>query len=195
MLKIGITGGIGSGKSTICNVFEQLNIPVYYADIEAKKLLTDTEVKSKIISLTGTEILNPYNEIDKKLFAKMLFNSSNLVKQVNSIIHPLVAKNFIQWAELHSNQTAIIEEAALLFESNSYKTLDKTILVVSPLEVRIDRVMRRDNITRNEVLARIQNQMSDDEKIKLADFIIYNDDKQMILPQISDICRQLKITI
>ncbi len=192
MLKIGITGGIGSGKTTICKVFQLLGIPVYFADDEAKKLLdTSFEVKINIISTFGKEVIDANGIIDRKILASKVFNNKENLEKLNSIVHPAVAKHFENW--LHENKSAkyILKEAAILFESNANKAVDKIITVTAPIELKIQRAMQRDNTDRTAIEQRIKNQQSDEEKIKRSHFVIYNDEQQLLIPQIIDIHHKL----
>ncbi len=170
---VGLTGGIGSGKSTVAHMFLKLGVPVYIADIEAKKLTNSSKViRKKLIELLGEE---SYVEgsINSAFVANKIFNNPELLQETNKIIHPKVAHHFSKWV---ANQEAAycIKESALLFENGGYKACDLTILVISPLEIRIARVMARDNVKKNDVLARIKNQWEDAKKIKLADIVIEN---------------------
>jgi dephospho-CoA kinase len=183
MIKVGITGGIGSGKTIVCEIFAKLGVPVFYADIEAKALLDVTGVKEQIIALCGKQILTPENNIDRKKMAAAIFNNQTLLGKVNQLIHPLVRDNFQIWAEKQKSNF-VIKEAALIFETSANKLLDYTVMVNTPLELRIKRVMERDQVSREQVLSRIKNQMPDEEKIKLADFIIENNEKQLVIPQV-----------
>lgn len=185
MLKIGITGGIGSGKSIICEIFRQFNIPVFEADLEAKRLINNNlKIKEDLKRLMGYEIYNKSGELNKKRLANAIFINKNLLKQVNSIIHPRVAETFDIWANQQKNVPFVIEEAAILFESGAFSRMDKTILVYAPEHLRIARVTARDNTTIEKVKERISNQMSDDKKMQLADYIITNDDKHLVIPQV-----------
>jgi dephospho-CoA kinase len=191
MLKVGITGGIGSGKSTVCKVFELFGVPVYYADDEAKKLLNTTTVQQQIIAAFGNEIINSNCEIERPKLAAIVFNNKEKLQKLNSIVHPAVAKHFEEWLAIHSNSKYILKEAAILFESGSYSQVDKIISVVAPVDIRISRTMKRDNISKELVLQRMQNQISDEEKIKRSHFVIHNDESQLVIPQIIDIHKQL----
>ncbi|MBL7884254.1 MAG: dephospho-CoA kinase [Bacteroidia bacterium] len=192
MKKVGITGGIGSGKSTVCKVFELLGAPVYYADDEAKKMLDfDTSIKSNLIYLFGNSVLNDEGTIDRKKLASIVFNDKAKLEKLNSIIHPAVASHFEEWCQLNKSALFIIKEAAILFESNAYKQVDKIITVVAPVELKIERVLKRDATTKEDVLNRMANQMSDEEKIKKSDFVINNDEQQLIIPQVLVIAKQL----
>lgn len=192
MIKIGITGGIGSGKTTVCKVFELLGVPVYYADIEAKQILdSNLEVKKNIINTFGNSVLNDEEKIDKKKLASLVFNNKENLEKLNSIVHPAVREHFENWLQQHSTQKYILKEAAILFESGSYKLVDKVIAVVAPLELKISRTMQRDKVTQAEVELRISNQLNDDEKIKRSQFVIYNDEQQLLIPQILNIHDQI----
>lgn len=195
MLKVGITGGIGSGKSTVCKVFELLGIPVYYADDEAKKLLdSEPDVKSKIIQLLGKSLFDEKGVIDRKALATIVFNDKAKLEQLNSIVHPAVARHFEAWLNKNAAAKYIIKEAAILFESGAYKAVDKVITVAAPLELKIARVIQRDKTSRELVEQRIKSQMSDEEKIKHSQFVIYNDERELLIPQILRIHKELSDT-
>lgn len=172
---VGITGGIGSGKTTVAKMFESLGIPVYYADDEAKNLTaTSPVIREGLIGLLGEETFKN-GVLDRKYMAGKIFNDKDLLEKANAIIHPQVALHFENWV---SNQSTpyVLKEAAILFESGSYQQCDKTILITAPEDIRIRRVMERDGVSKEEVLARIKNQWPDSEKKKLADFIVENID-------------------
>lgn len=172
--KVGITGGIGSGKSMICQLLEEKGFPIFYSDDESKKLVqTHPEIKKELIALLGQNVY-VNNQLNKTFLAAQLFNDDHIREKVNQIIHPVVRKTFATWAE---NQTSpiVFNEAAILIETGTYKTLDFTVLVVAPKEVKIQRVMERDGVSEAEVEARMNKQWSDEQKIPLADFIIHND--------------------
>ncbi len=190
MLKVGVTGGIGSGKSTVCQLFKCLEIPVFNADETGRNLLAENaEVIEKVQHIFGaTVIVN--GKPDRKKIAAIVFNSPEKLAELNAIIHPAVRKYYAAWtAEQQSN--IVIYEAAILFETGIYKQLDHTILVVAPEALRIKRVMQRDGIDEATVKARISNQWSDEEKKKLADFVLLNDDSTPLLPQIMEIHNKL----
>jgi len=185
MLKIGITGGIGSGKSIVCEIFRQLGVPIYNADYEAKLLINNNlEIKRKLTDSFGFDIYTETGILNRPLLANIIFNDKQALKTVNSIVHPAVKQHFVSWAEQNKCAPYIIKEAAILFESGSYKQLDKIITVFAGEELRIQRVLQRDAGTREAVLARISKQMSEEEKINLANYIIYNDDNQLVIPQV-----------
>ena len=186
MLKVGVTGGIGSGKSVVCRVFSKFDIPVYYADIRARILMDrDTDVKSRLIDICGEDIYNEWG-LDKKRFANILFNDSNIRRQVNDVVHPAIRQDFLAWAE-SQDTLYVIEEAALLFESGGYTDMDFNVTVSAPEEIRIKRVSERDGISREDVKSRIDSQMDEAEKIRLADFVIYNTPDYLVVPQILEL--------
>ena len=192
MLKIGITGGIGSGKSTVCRVFSVMGIPVFEADKVARKLMdTDEEIHEKLVRLFGAAVYLPDQTVNRKYLAGIVFKDPSLLTKLNEIVHPVVRKTFFDWCEKQESPY-IIHEAAILFESGFYKMMDKTITVVTSEDERIRRVMKRDEITMELVKERIKNQWSDEERIKLADFVIGNNDDQLIIPQIIEIDKKIK---
>jgi len=192
MLKVGITGGIGSGKTTVCKVFETLGVPVYYADLEAKKLQEqDAEVKGAILKEFGENILNASGSIDRAKLAAIVFNDKDKLQKLNNIVHPAVANHFNNWLTTNKTSKYTLQEAAILFESGVYKRVDKIISVIAPIDIRILRTAKRDNISEELVQQRMKNQISDEEKIKRSDFIIYNDEQQLLIPQVIRIHEQL----
>jgi dephospho-CoA kinase len=184
MLKIGVTGGIGSGKSIVCEMFQLLGVPVYNADEQAKKLVnSDPQIIDTLTKKYGQDIYNK-GVIDKKRLAGIIFNNKVELKFVNETIHPRVFAHFDEWLELNNDDAYIIKEAALLFESGSYKDLDKIILVTAPEEIRIKRVVERDQTNEVEVKRIIESQMSENEKQKKSNYIINNDNTVLIIPYI-----------
>lgn len=191
MLKVGITGGIGSGKTTVCQIFATLGIPIYYADVRAKELMiSDADLIQQIKKLFGE---NAYlnGELNRKYIAEKAFHDKNLLQQLNTIVHPAVFQNTLNWFQTHHNKAYTLYEAAIMFESGSYKLMDKMISVFAPLEDRISRTMKRDHISREEVLERVNKQMPEEEKMKRADFVIYNDHSQPLIQQVLTIHQQL----
>lgn len=181
---IGVTGGIGSGKSTVSKVFKELGIPVYDADTEAKFLINNSDViKKEFKSIFGDDIYIDDNQIDRKRLSKLIFNDKSLLDKVNSIVHPAVRSHFKAWAASQKTDL-VIKEAAILFESGTYKDVDIVITVTAPEDERIERVCKRDNVSKEQVRKRIANQISDEEKIKKSDFIIKNAENDMIIPQV-----------
>ncbi len=192
MVKLGITGGIGSGKSTVSQLFALCGIPVYIADEESKRLVsTSPVIKEKLINIFGK---NLYKDglLDKALLAAHIFNDKEKLETVNKIIHPEVKKDFEEWLTIHHSYKIVAQEAAILFESGFDKLMDKVVMVYAPLEIRIERVMRRDNTPYPKVLERIQNQMPDEKKVELSDFIIVNDGTQSLIGQTLNIVQQLQ---
>lgn len=187
---IGITGGIGSGKTTITKYIESLGIPVYIADDEAKKLLDTSYIKKELINTFGIEILEN-NLVDKKKLASFVFGNKDNLKKLNEIVHPRVREHFINWIK-QTNSEIVVKEAAILFESGSYKDCDFTILITAPEEVRVERVIKRDNSNREDVLKRIRSQWSDDDKAKLSDFVIQNVDLEESKQEIDEILKIIK---
>lgn len=184
MLKIGITGGIGTGKSTICEIFALLGVPVYHADQAAKKLMaTNSRLKQQLITTFGNATFTTEGELDTKYIANKVFNNEKALKQLNALVHPAVLADFDQWC---SQQQApyVLKEAALLIESGSYKQCDHTILVESPIALRIQRLLNRDNSTEAQIRARIANQLPDEEKAKVANFLLLNNEEDLLIPQI-----------
>ena len=186
-LKIGITGGIGVGKSVVTKIFKVLGIPTYDADREAKDIMVKNDaVRQSLMQTFGKEVYFEDGSLNREWLGKRVFSDADELKKLNAIVHPAVIKDGEDWA---AAQTSIysVKEAALLFESGSYKALDYTILVVSPLELRIERVMQRDKVDREEVLRRINKQMPEEEKEKLSDCIVYNDDEHSLIEQVMEL--------
>ncbi|MBX2985278.1 MAG: dephospho-CoA kinase [Bacteroidia bacterium] len=191
MLKVGITGGIGSGKSTVSAVFVSLGIPFYNADARAKWLTEHhPDIVREIIALFGNQAY-AFGSYNRKYIASLVFNDTDKLLQLNQIIHPRVEADYKQFCEEHKDTLYTLKEAAILFESGSYKLLDKTIMVLADKELRIRRVCKRDNISREDVLKRMEKQMPDEEKVKLADFVIKNNLQDMIIPQVIELHKQL----
>jgi dephospho-CoA kinase len=187
MKSIGITGGIGSGKSIVCKIFNALNIPVYNADVAAKKLmLLDTDLRKSLQENFGEEIFPEHGTFDKKHLAALVFNDESKLNLLNSLVHPAVKKDYTVWI---SKQTApyCIREAAILFESGSNVGLDKTILVDAPESIRINRVKKRDHRTEAQIKSIISQQYSSQKLRSLVDFVIENDDQHPVIPQVLSI--------
>lgn len=191
MKRIGITGGIGSGKSIICKVFELLGVPVFYADEEAKKLYYNNDVKATLVEKYGNEIYTIDGKLNREKLAQIIFSNPEELKFINSLIHPLVAEVYKQWCEKFKHLPYTLKEAAILFESGAYKEMDKVITVSAPKDVRIKRIMKRDNSTRAQIEERINNQWSEEQRLAKADFVIYNNDEQLVLPQIIELHQKL----
>ena len=185
MLKIGITGNIGGGKTTVSKIFEILGIPVLYADDAAKNVMVnDPELIEGIKREFGTASYFDDGSLNRKHIAGIVFNDEKQLIKLNSLVHPAVFRAFDTWAAQITDAPYVMKEAALLFESDSYKMCDQTIMVTAPLELRISRVMQRDGLTREEILSRDARQFSEEKKIALADFVIRNDDSELLIPQV-----------
>lgn len=189
MLKIGLTGGIGSGKSTVAKVFEQLGVPVFYADLEAKKMLFDSEVKSSLKKLFGEGIFDGRGEIHRSSLAQLVFNDKEGLQKLNNEIHPRIHHHFKVWCEFQaqSNHPYIIKEAAIIFEAGVHKELDKVICVAAPLQQRIQRVIKRDEVELEHVEVRMNNQWPQEQIVAASDFVINNNDDAMVLQEIIDL--------
>jgi len=185
MLKIGITGNIGGGKTTVSKIFEILGIPVFYADDAAKNVMTaDPVLIEGIKSAFGVASYFEDGTLNRKHIAGIVFKDEKELTKLNALVHPAVFRAFDHWVAQTKDTSYIIKEAALLFESDSYKMCDKTIMITAPLELRIERVMKRDHLTRDEIMARNEKQFSEEKKKELADFIIRNDDTELVIPQV-----------
>lgn len=191
-LKIGITGGIGSGKSTICEVFRLLGIPVFEADKVAKNLLNENQViKNGLIHLFGNDIYTAENTVDRKKLASIIFNDDIQLQNVNKLVHPAVREEFQNWFE-SQDAPYVIHEAAILFESGFYKMMDYTILVTAPESERITRVANRDGLSEKMILERMKKQWDDNKKRDLATVELVNDNKNLLIPEIIEIDKNLK---
>lgn len=183
MLRVGLTGGIGSGKTVVSKVFETLGIPVYYADDAAKRLMNEDEsLKEKIRSNFGEESYVD-GRLNRTFLSSIVFADAEKLTLLNSLVHPATIEDARNWMQ-QQNAPYLIKEAALIFESGSNKDLDKVIGVFAPEPLRILRVMKRDHITREEVLVRINKQMNEEEKMRLCNYVITNDEDEMIIPQV-----------
>ncbi len=188
MNKIGITGGIGSGKTTVCEIFKLLGVPVFHADSEAKNLQNnDLRIRKLLIELFGEHIYSRDGILDRKKLAGLIFSDSVALANVNSIVHPAVRQSFRNWADNHQGASYILYEAAVLLESGYAPDFDRNILVLADEKVRIERVVRRDHTSVELVKQRINNQMSDAQKSKMVDFIIENNNKKLLFPQIIEL--------
>ena len=191
MLKIGITGGIGSGKTTVCKIFSRLGVPVFYADEEARKILElDPEVVRKVKKQFGNEMYFHDGKPNRKKIAGWIFGNEKELKKLNAIIHPVVLRNFSEWC-VKQKSVLLIKEAAILFESGSHKGLDFVITVSASRELRIQRTMTRDGSSRKPILYRMKRQMNERERIRRSDFVIVNDNKHLVIPQVMKIYSEL----
>jgi len=192
MIKIGLTGNIGSGKTTVAKIFEVIGVPVFYADIEARKFLSEKDVLDELVNEFGNNILSG-DYLDRGELAKIVFNDKAALATLNSIIHPRVRQSLMDWISTKQDHKYVIQEAAILFESGFYNFFDKNIVISCPEDVAIERVMKRDGIDENAVRARIQNQWPEQKKIQLADFVIHNDNNELVIPQALSIHKELSL--
>lgn len=186
IFRLCITGGIGSGKSTVCRVFNVLGVPVFSADEEARTIMdTDPGLKKDLEELAGCD-LYAGGQLDRKKLASLIFNDKGLLDRVNALVHPRVISRYLEWC---GEQPAdyVIFETAILFESGAEKYVDKILAVAAPLEERIERVMGRNRMSRDQVMERVKNQMSEEEILKRSDYIIDNSEDIMIIPQVMNI--------
>lgn len=186
MLKVGITGGIGSGKTLVCKVFQLLGTPVFFADDAAKELMiTDSVLTDQVKTAFGYESYFTDGKLNNKYIANIVFNNPTELAKLNAMVHPAVFRAFDAWCRNVDNKTPyILKEAALLFESGADKMCDSTVVVTAPLSIRIDRVMERDNTSSEQVMARVEKQFTDEKKIKLSDHQIINDANHSIIEQV-----------
>jgi dephospho-CoA kinase len=191
MLKIGITGGIGSGKTTVCRIFETLGIPVFYADDVAKEVMVkDMILVDGLKEIFGKESYTEGGGLDRKYIANIVFNDHEALSRLNGLVHPAVFRAFDQWLEkIGIKPPYILKEAALLFETGSYKFCDQNILVTAPLEMKLKRVMARDGLTAAEIRVRMDKQLTDEQKMVLSDYIISNDETKSLVLQVLDLHR------
>ena len=186
-VRIGLTGGIGSGKSVVADIFRVHRFPVFDADMEAKFLNDNSsEIRSQLIEQFGDEIYVE-NKLDRKKFSSLIFGDKEKLKVANSIIHPVLAKYFEKWCSKNNESALVVIDAAVLLEAGFNKFTDKVVTVLAPEELRIERVMKRDGVKRDKVIARMKHQMPEEEKIKLSDYVIYNDDKHSLIKQTDDL--------
>ncbi|HDR52924.1 MAG TPA: dephospho-CoA kinase [Mariniphaga anaerophila] len=192
-LVIGITGGIGSGKSTVCRIFQMLGVPVFEADVTAKQLYESSEeLRSGLIRLFGSDIYKADGKPDRKKLASIIFTNDNQLAKVNELVHPAVRKEFENWLKELEHFPYVIHEAAILFESGFYKMMDYTILVTAPEDQRIERVAKRDGVDAGTVKKRMRKQWPEEDKQKLADKILVNDNKEMMIPEIIRMDKNIK---
>ncbi len=185
MIRVGITGGIGTGKSTVCKIFASMGVPVLDADSLAKNIAEiDLNVKQQILDTFGKESYDELGKYNRKYIANIVFNDSDRLKMLNNIIHPAVIDYSNKWADQHQDKKYVVKEAALMFESGSYKYNDINIVVNAPKEIRIQRLLLRDNSAIEDIIRRIESQMSDEERDSMADKIIMNDEQDSLIAQV-----------
>lgn len=191
MLKIGLTGNIGSGKTVVARIFSQLGVPVFFADNEARELFEDDHIKSEIRKLFGSAVFSPSGEVLRPVIAEIVFSDQKLLEKLNKIIHPAVREKYFRWCLDHADAHYTLYEAAILFESGYYREMDKVICVVAPEELRTRRVMQRDNLPAEEVKRRMANQWEEGRKVELADYIIRNDETDSVIQQVIRVHREM----
>lgn len=194
-LKVGITGGIGSGKSTVCAVLVEMGYPVYNSDERAKAIMeTSPEVREQLIAAFGQQTFHN-NQLNRTYLAQVIFNDPTKREQINAIVHPAVRTDFQQWASAQTS-SIVFQESALLIETGGYRLLDFTVLVTAPEDLRVQRVLKRDVVvTETDVRARIKSQLSDEEKSKTAGFVIVNDERSLLVPQINALLNKLQLLL
>ncbi len=191
MLKIAVTGNMGSGKTSVCKVFNVLGIPIFYADKEAKRLYEDPGILKQLTTRLGNHILNTDGKINTQALAEIIFKDQSAMKYVSSIIHPRVGILYDQWALRQINAPYCIQESALVFETQTHEKFDKIILVYAPEEMLLERVTKRDGSDKKQALRRLHYQWEQDKKRSLSHYSILNDNQSMIIPQILDIHKEL----
>ncbi|MDR2496850.1 MAG: dephospho-CoA kinase [Tannerellaceae bacterium] len=190
--RIGITGGIGSGKSVVASLLRIMEIPVYDADEQSKRLLNSSaELRAQLTDLLGPEIYRN-DMLDRRLMASLIFSDAELLRKVGELVHPAVGRHFLEWASQQTASEACAIESAILFESGFRTTVDVSLMVTAPVELRIRRVMSRDGSDRQQAEQRMRHQMPEAEKVKLADYVIVNDDIQAVIPQLENILSRIK---
>lgn len=184
MRRVGITGGIGSGKSVVCRILEVLGVPVFHADLEARRLYDeDPNVRAAMIEAFGTALYGS-GTLDRRMLARLIFRNEQARKVVNGIVHPRVRERFEQWCRMHAQHAYVVMEAAILVETGGHEAFDELVVVTAPEEVRLARVMQRDGATEAEVRARMAAQGADAARLALAGTVIVNDDRTLVIPQV-----------
>lgn len=193
-MKLGITGGIGSGKTSVCRVFNTLGIPVFSADPEAKQIMEEDDgIRRRLNSIAGKDLYIS-GSLDRAELAALIFNNQILLEKVNTLVHPIVLDHFKKW-DREQTSPYVIMEAAILFESGASKLVDKIAVVVAPIEERVNRVIHRNRLSREQVIERMRNQMDDETRIKLSDYVVFNSENDMIIPAILKIHEEILTNI
>tara|TARA_B110000046_G_scaffold52102_1_gene58174 strand:- start:49213 stop:49824 length:612 start_codon:yes stop_codon:yes gene_type:complete len=188
MLKVGITGGIGSGKSAVCNILKNLGVPIFSSDGVGRKILNNDEsLKSQIKKNFDSDMYTSAGTIDRERMAKLVFNNPDELKKLNELVHPRVKSEFESWCKKNEEKPYVVKEAAILFETSQHKELDKMVTVFCPKDERIRRIKKRDDTTQESIEKRMLHQYTDAERNALADFIIMNDGKEDFLPQVMEL--------
>lgn len=190
MVRLGLTGGIGSGKSTVAKIFEEFNIPVYFADDRAKWLMNQTPIRKKISNKFGEDAYTN-GVLNRAYLAEVVFKNREALNELNAIVHPAVAKDYKSWCE-HQVSDIIVKEAAILIESGAIETVDEVVVVTAPVKIRMERVMSRDGVTEQQVVDRLNNQMTDSQRLEHADYVVDNGGEQMLIPQVKEIISQVR---
>ncbi len=184
-LLIGITGGIGSGKSMVCRLFECLDIPVYYADSRAKWLTNhDPEIRERVTALLGAETYDSSGQYNTRFVASRVFNNAPLLKELNAIIHPVVLRDTKDWVARHAGVPYVVKEAAIMAKASQANAVDYVVVVEAPVELRIQRILQRDKRTEQEIRSIMERQVSDESRRGIADYIVHNDDASELIPQV-----------
>jgi dephospho-CoA kinase len=188
---VGLTGGIGSGKTTVAKMFQELGVSIYIADIEAKKLMhSSKEIKEELIAAFGEQTYTN-GELNRSYLSNIVFNQPEQLQKINAIVHPRVGQHFKDWYAARHGETYVIKEVAILFENDSYKHCDKVITVVAPLEERFRRLLQRDQTTREDIQNRMDNQWNDAQKIALSDYVIHNENLEDVKKQVAQIHQEI----
>jgi len=190
-LLVGLTGGIGSGKTTVAKILKSLSVPVFNSDLEAKTIINNDKGIIEQVTIEFGAIYED-GKLNTQKMAKLVFNDATALEKLNNIIHPKVKEHFERWVAENNTAPILIKEAAILIESGAYKELDKIILVTAPQSIRIQRVMQRDKVSEEKILKRIQAQFSEEEKLNYADFVIKNNEEQLVIPQVLKTYNQIK---
>ena len=191
-IKVGVTGGIGSGKSFICQILQNMGYPIFFSDQTSKHLLAHSpEIIAKVKSLIGQEAYHENGEVNRPFIASKVFSDESLLEKLNHILHPAVRLAFDEWSQ-EQDSAIVFNEAAILFETDGYLQLDKNILVIAPKQIKIDRILKRESISEQEIEKRMSNQWTDERKIPLADYIINNNEGAMLVPQINEIIEDIE---
>lgn len=190
IFRLGVTGGIGSGKTTVCKTFKVLGVPVFSADEEGRVIMdTNTRLKEDLNKLVE-EDLYASGALDRRRLASIIFNDSEMLNKVNNLVHPLVFESYREWC-MQQKSDYVIFESAILFEAEAEEHVDKILAVIAPLEERVNRVMERNKMSRQQVMERVQNQISDEEMIKRSNYQVNNADTEMIIPQVLEIHKDI----